>query len=265
MHLLTVSAEAWGAKGAKFDFYYLFENLLVNFPFYFNNQSFPALFSILALLALCCAPNFRSKMPLAIWFLCGWGVFLFFYAGRYNYGADVRFSLISYVPLVLLSALGASHISSLNFGRTYEKVATPLIVLVILLFSLKFWPLVKSVGGEGGQARCDVEFSARMLDAIGPDALVISHVPSMWLLRGKNAIQSSIALYKEVEKREELLIQYPGGLYFHYGYWCNSSIEAQSRLCQRLLASSRTSLVDEEECGGFAIRLYHLHKFTGAD
>ena len=45
-----------------------------------------------------------------LWFLMFWGIFLFFYAGSYKYGADVRFALVSFMPLAVLAGLGADRL-----------------------------------------------------------------------------------------------------------------------------------------------------------
>ncbi len=41
-----------------------------------------------------------------LWFVLFWGIFLFFYAGSYRYGADVRFALLSFMPLAVLAGIG---------------------------------------------------------------------------------------------------------------------------------------------------------------
>jgi hypothetical protein len=45
----------------------------------------------------------RERLTLFGYFLAFWLVFLFFYAGSYNYGADVRYSLMTFVPIAILA------------------------------------------------------------------------------------------------------------------------------------------------------------------
>ena len=54
-----------------------------------------------------------SKNLFRVWFLLFWGIFIFFYAGSYNYGADVRFALVSYIPIALIAGYGAAALEGL--------------------------------------------------------------------------------------------------------------------------------------------------------
>ena len=45
-----------------------------------------------------------------LWFVMFWGIFLFFYAGSYKYGADVRFALLTFMPLAVLAGMGADRL-----------------------------------------------------------------------------------------------------------------------------------------------------------
>ena len=55
----------------------------------------------------------RERLALALYFALFFGMFLLFYAGSYNYGADVRYSLMTYPPLAILGGLGAARVAAL--------------------------------------------------------------------------------------------------------------------------------------------------------
>ena len=94
LHLFAVRAEGWGSSGDRFSAQILWQNLPVNGLFFLENIRYPLLWTVLAIYGLIGKAHWRGKAPMLFWFAWGWGVFLFFYAGSYNYGADVRFSLI---------------------------------------------------------------------------------------------------------------------------------------------------------------------------
>jgi len=52
-----------------------------------------------------------------------WGIFLFFYAGSYKYGADVRFALVSFMPLAVLAGMGADRLQAVITRLTYRLAA----------------------------------------------------------------------------------------------------------------------------------------------
>ena len=58
-----------------------------------------------------------------LWFVMFWGIFLFFYAGSYKYGADVRFALVSFMPLAVLAGMGADRLQAVITRLTYRLAA----------------------------------------------------------------------------------------------------------------------------------------------
>ena len=59
-----------------------------------------------------------GRMAMAFYFLLFFGIDLLFYAGSYNYGADVRYSLVTYPPLAVLGGLGAGSARPLGRARS---------------------------------------------------------------------------------------------------------------------------------------------------
>ncbi|MBF0428798.1 MAG: hypothetical protein HQL94_07735, partial [Magnetococcales bacterium] len=111
LHFELFHNHPWGSTGTPFSMEYFQTNLAVNGMHYLDNKEFPLLFSLLAICGVIWpGSHHRERALLALWFLLFWGVFLFFYAGSYHYGADMRFSLLSALPLALLAGLGAEKI-----------------------------------------------------------------------------------------------------------------------------------------------------------
>ena len=86
----------------------------------------------------------RWRLLIALWFALFWGVFLPFYAGSYKYGADVRFALVSFMPLAVLAGYGAGAIRD-ALGRPRGEA---LLTLVVLLSWMTFLPSIRLEGQE---------------------------------------------------------------------------------------------------------------------
>ena len=136
VHLAAVRGESWGAPGDRMSLAFLSSNLAANASFYISDHRFPGVLTLLALAGLS-----RSRLAglLGFWFVTFWGVFVLFYAGSYNYGADVRYSLLSYAPLAAFAGLGASRIARALGGmllrprRPIAAVAGLLIVQFLMV------------------------------------------------------------------------------------------------------------------------------------
>jgi predicted membrane-bound mannosyltransferase len=83
----------------------------VNFWFYFADERFPAMIGIAAVIGMLSRDRIRERLVVLVYFLCFWAIFVFFYAGSYNYGADIRYSLMSYIPLPVLAGVGLERIA----------------------------------------------------------------------------------------------------------------------------------------------------------
>ena len=107
-------------RGVRFSASFFQNNLAVNGFYFLNNKAFPVLFTLLALFGLTAwrvrQPQTGGKIEppgvflILFWFLLFWGIFLFFYAGSYQYGADVRFALVCFMPLSVLAGLGGDAV-----------------------------------------------------------------------------------------------------------------------------------------------------------
>jgi len=246
IHLYAVKGESWGASGAKFSFSYFYENFIVNFFFYFKNIRFPAIFSYFCCIGLI-VPQIqieqqkntylfynKEKLAIFVWLLAFWGIFVFFYAGSYNYGADVRFSLLSYMPISILAGFGISNIQRWFQEKWNIKWINHSIIIIILINFISFIPYIRSVRQEAWGARFDHNYSEIMANKIPAHSIILTHNPTIFLLFGQNATQASIALYEE-DYIKQLFEQYTGGVYFHYNYWCNVDDLQQKAFCQNIL------------------------------
>lgn len=236
LHLFATSGESWGAEGEKFSMDFFLNNLRTNGLYYLDNNQFPVLLTALALCGLLWARSqLRQRILLFLWFLPFWGIFLFFYAGSYKYGADVRFSLVSFMPLAVMAGLGG-HALSERLKGWFPGATFPfssLLVLVLVFSFLKFLPLVRQVGQEAWGARHDHFFAREFMERIPRRSIVLTHIPTMFLVWGQGAIQT-YAGTSNPDLIENLLLKYNGHVYFHHNYWCNTKSEPNVRLCKAI-------------------------------
>ena len=258
-HLAVVRGESWGSSGARMSLGYFWPNLEVNGPFYFNNTRFPALYTCLGVAGLVLRPA-KGAIVAATLFLVFWGVFLFFYAGSYEFGADVRFSLMSFPALAMLAGRGASmlHRMAVKAGATPLRAATVLIGAVGLSF-LWFLPQVRSLGEEAWAARADVEFAERVASGLPRNSIVLTHNPSIFLLNGVNAAQMSLVVTEPAYVATVLSKQYAGGVYLHWNAWCGYADPGQRTVCETAVRSFSSDLVSEYRERDFRYAFYRLH------
>jgi hypothetical protein len=269
VHLYSFKDAGWGSSGPKFSTEYFKGNFKVNALFYLKNIRFPLLFTVLFGLGIVLKAgkgdrvpttfHLRAKLVLLSWFLLFWGIFIFFYAGSYNYGADVRFSLLSAMPLALLAGYGAVSLEYVFRHRlkfTYLSYVLP----VIIAFSfLPFLPFVRAITQEAWGARADHRFAKEMANVLPDDAVVLTHNPNMFLLWGKNAAQASLPTeQKNAFKR--FFYRYKGGIYFHYNFWCNVPDKLQNSFCTNILERYDCTPVLSFKEQNYTFELYKVEK-----
>lgn len=259
-HFFAMSGESWGAPGAKFSADFFANNLAVNGLYFLNNRDFPILFTLLALVGLA---SWKAQPPgggekigagglamVGLWFLLFWGIFLFFYAGSYKYGADVRFSLVCFMPLAVLAGLGGGALRSwlsgggdgpkqeggtgMNGARAAcRRPFTALLILLLLFCWLQFLPLVRLVGQEAWGARHDHKHSYEFIKKIPNRSMVLTHIPTMFLLWGQSAIQSFAGI-NNPDLIRDFMTRYNGNVYFHKNFWCNALNDANKSVCDAI-------------------------------
>ncbi len=225
-HIWSVRNFDWGGSGPKFALsYFLGGNFMVNSLFYFINMRFPFIYTVLFFLGILMKTagtgswQWKQKAPVVLWFLLFWGVFCFFYAGSYNYGADVRFSVLSAAPIALLAGNGAACLAAWLSRRVGKKYAYIPAILIIFNF-LSFLPYIRAITQEAWAARADHHYAMEMAKLLPQDSVVLTHNPNMFLAWGHNAAQASLATEQQ-SAFTDFFSRYKGGVYFHFNFWCN--------------------------------------------
>ena len=265
VHLYAVKDVGWGASGPKFSFQFFQGNFRSNFLHYVRNQQFPLVFTILFVLGVILkagaekAYPWKEKLIPVVWFLLFWGIFIFFYAGSYNYGADVRFALLSYMPIALIAGYGAAAVQDLAGKRLTMLPPAYILSCAIIISFVAFMPYVRMVGQEAWAARADHEYAKEMAKAVPHDAIILTHNPNMFLIWGKNAAQASLAT-EQTAYFNSFFSRYKGGIYFHYNFWCNVSDPLQQSFCKNILDRFKCTPVMTFKERDYTYVLYKMEK-----
>jgi hypothetical protein len=241
-HSFAVRHEGWGTTDARLSLRYLILNLPANGGFYLGDWRFPIVFTALAAWGLGGDGFGRERLVLGGWFALFFGMFLLFYAGSYNYGADVRYSLMTYPPLAILGGLGASRLRHWLVVWTRAADARWVIVGVILAQSVLYLPVMRATTEEAWAARADVRFAESMVPELRGNKYVLTHNPGMFHVWGINAGQLS-RLVGDPGYAVALSRRYSQGVYLHWSFWCNVQDAVQQEFCQRALQTQPADAV----------------------
>lgn len=234
LHLYCFVGHPWGGGADKLSPAHFLPNLRSNGLFFLDNKDFPVILTVFVLLAFIGRRFTKDKLKLFVWFFFFWGVFLFFYAGSYHYGADARFALLAFPPFSLLAGIGMSAAD--GFLKKLWKKDRAFAGIILLPAFLMFLPLSSAVGEEAWAARADHRFARMMCESVPADGIVFTHNPNMFLFWGKSAAQASLlARYDEI-RLAELRRRFPGGIFFHFNFWCNVDDPLQTSFCRAILA-----------------------------
>jgi hypothetical protein len=258
VHLYAMSGESWGSPGSKLSISYVMHNFLTNGAYYINDHRFPVFFTLLAVGGAADKSRWRSNFPLITWFLAYAGIFLFFYAGSYSYGADVRFALLTFAPLSLLAGWGTIRL--LNWIQHYLRSASALGVILVLLGGVLIFkmPLLRAVGEEAWQAREDHDAAQSMASELPADAFVMSQDPCMFHLWGRNGAQLYLFENDPTYVNREIISRFGDRLYLHWGYWCNTDSPGERAYAQFVLDHYRTTLVSERKIRNVRYAMYRI-------
>lgn len=262
MHMYAVRDEGWGTSGPKFSLEYVTGNLLANSAFYYGNKDFPSLIFCAALLGCLWRGGVRSRLVVIVWFLLLWGIFIPFYAGSYRYGADVRFSVLSYAPLAMLAGRGLSQLAqciSSHIPGEWFRLSDGLVLAAVICATIPFMAQVRETGEEGWDARVDRDFAQSVARDLPDGSVVITHNPNMYLLWGRGAAQTYIAM-NEPETMKAMFDRAFGGIYFHYDYWCQSNVVHASSAIEETLRRFHGELWRERICDGRRYAFYKLNR-----
>jgi hypothetical protein len=255
-HLFAVRHEGWGTSGDRLSLAYVASNLQVNLRFYLADWRFPALFSVLAAIGLFGCRR-RERFAVAAWFAAFFCVFLLFYAGSYDFGADVRYSLMTDVPLAVLSGIGAAWLAGW-LSRRWPRVEPQWLLTSALVFTFLWYaPLVRATTEEAWAARADVAFAQSCVPLLRGNAYVLTHNPSIFHVAGVNAGQMS-RITADPAFLDALARRYAAGVYLHWNFWCNIQEPLQQGFCEKALAAAHFELVREHRERDQRFALYRL-------
>ena len=226
-------------------------------PVLLGDERFPFIYTGLALLGLAGRDWLAERTALVVYWLAFFGIDLLFYAGSYNYGADVRYSLLTYPPLAVLGGLGAARLST-ALGRVLPGAGGRQAVTAGLLFQFLWYvPVVRATTEEAWAARADVRFAAAFAAELPPTSYVLTHNPAMFHVWGINAGQMSLATVNPPQI-DYLGMRYPGGVYVHWNYWCNAADPTQQKYCHAALGIVPSTLSREYRERDYRFAFYRL-------
>ncbi len=263
-HVLAIRNESWGAAAAPFSTSYFGPNLAVNGWFYLWDHRFPGWMTALAI-GGCLAGGaaLRARITAAGYFAVFFAVFLFFYAGSYDYGADVRYSLLTYAPLVMLAGLGTmAAIDRVPMLTGRRRAAAAFVATGVVWWLTLSLPYVRSVGEEAWAARADVRFAREVAAELPSDALVLTQDPNMFLLWGRNAAQLSFASAPGF--LEGAMRRHGGGVFVHWGFWCNVVDPVQHQICEAALAAAPHAVAREHRERDYRYVFYRMETAAAA-
>jgi hypothetical protein len=254
-HLFAVRHVDWGTSQARFSLSYVRDNLRVNGWFYLADERFPAAFTLLALSGLTMSAFRRERFAMALYFLLYFGIDLMFYAGSYNYGADVRYSLLTYPPIAVFAGLGAARAARF-LTRGGLPARTVMVTAMAFLF-LSYAPVVRGTTEEAWAARADVRFARLFAQELPPNSYVLTHNPGMFQLWGYSAGQLPLIVQNPAYVRY-LSGRYTGGVFIHWNFWCNVQDPVHPEFCRRALELGTVELVRESRERDQRFALYRI-------
>lgn len=160
----------------------------------------------------------RGKAVIFSWFAWSWGIFLFFYAGSYFYGADDRFSLLCFMPVSIFAGVAVEKSERIfRHWLSGWQAATFATVFLLMVYS-RYIPVSKGIGHEAWLARADHAFAHDRIAELPPDSVVLSHNPSIYNLQGVSSVQTWYGK-QEPGLVQSLIEKHSGGVYLHWGFW----------------------------------------------
>jgi len=103
----------------------------------------------------------------------------------------------------------------------------------------------------------DVRFAESLVRDVPSNGYVLTQNPGMFQVWGVNAGQTSLVATRP-SRLQDLARQYPGGVYFHWNFWCNVQDPVQRGYCTQILAMSPGRVVREQHVRDQRFALYSL-------
>jgi hypothetical protein len=256
-HLVAVRNEGWGTSEARLSLNYVIPNLRVNGWFYVWDWRFPAVFTLLAFVGVFGRRFGQERLTVVAYLALFFTMDLLFYAGSYNYGADVRYSLLTYPPIAVLAGLGARRLSTWIAAVTPEPRARALVAGALAFQFLLYLPGVRATTQEAWAARADVRFARSFVRNLPPNSFVLTHNPGMFHVWGVNAGQMSMMMSNPAYL-DHLSGRFAGGIYLHWNFWCNVADPVQQEFCRIALGRGPATLVSQYRERDYRYAMYRL-------
>jgi hypothetical protein len=256
-HLVAVRNENWGTSEARVSLAYVIPNLRVNGWFYLGDWRFPIAFTLLAIVGLFGRRFGPERLAMVGYFALFFVMGLLFYAGSYNYGADVRYSLLTYPPIAILGGLGARRLTSFVHRITRGNSGRAVVASALAFQFLWYLPGVRATTQEAWAARADVRFARSFVRNLPSNSFVLTHNPGMFHVWGINAGQMSL-MVSSPRYVDQLSQSFAGGVYLHWNFWCNVADPVQQEFCRLALSRGPSTLVSQYRERDYRYAIYRL-------
>ena len=267
-HLFAVRNEGWGTSEARLSLGYVAREPSGERPVLPGRRAVSRRLHAARARRVCSAAGSGTERVRARSYIsrCSSAIDLLFYAGSYNYGADVRYSLMTYPPLAILGGLGAR--ARRQVGPSHQPGCLPAHarrgrarVPVSLVRPARPRDDRGSLGGTGRRPVCAVVRSA----ICRRNSYVLTHNPGMFHVWGVNAGQMSL-IVSNPSYLDYLTDRYAGGVYLHWNFWCNVQDPVQREFCRQALenrpvgdrSASTANVISGTRCIGWR----RLHRIT---
>ena len=146
------------------------------------------IFSLTGILFLIIKKEFKKLIFLLFWFTSFFTLFVFFYAGSVlSGGIGHRFVNIYVISSVVLAGYGAYEAEN----RVKDEKLFFLASFTTLLFSFYFClPFITVADKQAQYARDMHDFVMENMERIPPECYVFTHKPSIFLVAGRNSLQT---------------------------------------------------------------------------
>jgi hypothetical protein len=233
-HMVAVRNEGWGTTQEPISLRYVADNLRVNGWFYLADARFPMTYTLLAAVGLSGWRAEAGRMAMACYFLLFFGIALVFYAGSYDYGADVRYSLATYPALAILGGLGMARLVGWIERFAPRRPALAGLTAAVAVQFLWYSPKVSATTDGAWAARADVHFARSLVPDVRGNSYVLTHNPGMFQVWGVNAGQMSL-VSTNAAFLDDLAARFTDGVYLHWNFWCNVQDPIQPGFCAKAL------------------------------
>jgi len=196
IQMYTFKDGDWGApNGRKFGLEYLDFNLRDNIGFFVNNEMHPIIITILAVFGFYFI--FKKDLKLTAflfsWFFLFFVLFALFYAGSVlSGGIGSRFVNIYISPFIILAGFGASELRKRIENKKHFDIGIIFLLLLSFYFCL---PYITIPDKQAQYARDMHDFVMKNMNKIAPKCYVFTHNPSIFLVAGRNSLQTWYAQF----------------------------------------------------------------------